>query len=292
MDIENCAQEAVLGRFMFREAYPLYDYRPRYRTASVVRTLIIINVAVFVALWFGSLGREGSLTAKLSDLLVGALALHPRKALLGGYIWQLVTYSFLHADVWHILFNMLALFWFGREMEAFLGKKSFLGLYLVGALVAGLAHSLVYVAAAEQRLVIGASGAVFAVLVLFACHFPNRHVLVFFVLPMKVKYFAALLIGLNLLMFGGRGRLDVAVLAHLGGAAYGFIYYRYRYVIESLPSMLIGRGEAVMDAWRGREMAKLRRLSEKAARGGLDSLSPKDRKFLLKMSDKLRGGGR
>ena len=281
-----------MRRYVYREAHPFHGYQPGYRSASVVRTLIVTNVVLFMLMFVLSRGADGTFFAKAYNLLIEALALHPRKALLGGYVWQLVTYSLLHGGLWHILFNMLALYWFGTEMEAFLGRKSFLGLYIVGAFVAGLVHSLVYVGAVQQRLVIGASGAVFAVLVLFACYFPNRHVLVFFFLPMKVKYFVALLIGANLLMFGGGGAPDIAVLAHLGGAAYGFLYYRYRYVIESLPSALMGRGESFVQAWQGREVAKLRRLSEKAARGGLDSLTPKERQFLLKMSDKLRGGGR
>ncbi len=273
-------KEAVLRRFTFREPYPFYDYRPTYRPQSVVRILIIINVALFVVTLFTHRAPEGS-------FLIRSLALHPEKALLGGYVWQLITYSFLHADFFHILFNMLVLFWFGREMEAFLGRRSFLGLYLVGAFVAGLAHSLAYVGATEPRPVVGASGAVFAVLVLFACYFPNRHVLVFFFLPMKIKYLVALLIGANL-MTALAGGSDVAVLAHLGGAAYGFIYYRYRYAIESLPLLLTRRSKSLAQAWRAREMTKLRKLSEKATRGGLDSLTPKERQFLLKMSDRLR----
>ena len=284
-------KEAVLRRFTFREPYPLYGYRPSYRVPSVVRTLIIINVGFFVVTLFTHRGAEGSSLAHVYNFFVRSLALHPQKALRGGYIWQFITYSFLHADFFHILFNMLVLFWFGREMEALLGRHSFLGLYLVGAFVAGLAHSLAYVGATEQRLVVGASGAVFAVLVLFACYFPNRYVLVFFFLPMKIKYLVALLIGANLMMASAGGS-DIAVLAHLGGAAYGFIYYRYRHVIESLPSMLAGRSKSLAQAWRAREMTKLRKLSEKATRGGLDSLTPKERQFLLKMSDKLRGGNR
>ena len=274
-------KEAVLRRFTFREPYPLYDYRPSYRVPSVVRTLIIINVALFVVTFFTHRAPEGS-------FLIRSLALHPSKALRSGHIWQLITYSFLHADFFHILFNMLVLFWFGREMEALLGRRSFLGLYLVGAFVAGLAHSLAYVGATEPRPVVGASGAVFAVLVLFACYFPNRYVLVFFFLPMKIKYLVALLIGANLMMAWAGGS-DIAVLAHLGGAAYGFIYYRYRYAIESLPSMLTRRSKSLAQAWRAREMTKLRKLSEKATRGGLDSLTPKERQFLLRMSDRLRG---
>ncbi len=275
-----------MRRYWQREPHHMYEYSVGYRPPSVLMWLIAINVAVFVLL-FGSEMLPGRARYAVARFVNG-LVLHPRKALLGGFIWQLVTYSFLHAGLWHLLLNMLQLYWFGREMEAFLGRRSFLGLYLVGAFAAGLAHSVVYARSPMPPAAVGASGAVFAILVLFACHFPNRYVYVMFLLPMKVKHLVLILIGVNLFYTFDKST-PVATLAHLGGAAYGYLYYRYRYAIESVPSAVMGKLGSVAGSSHERDWKKLRKLSEKASLGGLDSLTPRERQLLMKLSNKLRG---
>lgn len=278
-----------MRRYMAREPYHLYEYAVGFRPPKVLLTLVSINVAVFALMSLAEIGKATAPKLGLvSAALQEALALHPRKALLGGYVWQFVTYSVVHANFWHLLFNMLALYWFGREMEELLGRGRFLGLYLTGAFVAGLAHSLAELGTGGQSIVIGASGAVFAVLVLFACYFPNRYVYVFFLLPMKVKYLVAILIGVNLLMVLQAGSTGIAPLAHLGGAMYGFVYYRYRYAIEMVPSTAWGWITWSASAPHARTMRKLKELSDKAARNGMDSLTPREREYLVKMSDALR----
>jgi membrane associated rhomboid family serine protease len=274
-----------LRRYWHREPQHMYEYSVGYRPPSVLMWLIAINVAVFVLLLGSAMlpGRAGYAVARFVDGLV----LHPRKALLGGFIWQLVTYSFVHAGPLHLVLNMLMLYWFGREMEAFLGRRSFLGLYLVGAFVAGLAHSLAYVRSPIPPGAVGASGAVFAILVLFACHFPNRYVYFMLLLPMKVKYLVLIFIAINLI-YTGQGT-GIATLAHLGGAAYGYLYYRYRYAIESVPSAMMGKLGSLAGSSHERDWRRLRKLSEKASLGGLDSLTPRERRLLMRLSNKLRG---
>jgi len=280
------SQEVTLRRYVHREPYDLYEHSVGYRPSSVLMWLIVINAGVFVLLFGLDMLPERARYAM--SRFVGALVLHPRKALLGGFIWQLITYSFLHAGFWHVFMNMLQLYWFGREMEAFLGRRSFLGLYLMAAFVAGLAHAVAYVGSPRPPAAVGASGAVFAILVLFACHFPNRYVYVMFLLPMKVKHLVLILIGVNLYMTFNPDT-PIATLAHLGGAAYGYLYYRYRYAIESVPSAALGRLGSLAGSTHERDWKKLRKLSEKASLGGLDSLTPRERQLLMKLSNKLRG---
>ncbi len=145
-------------------------------------------------------------------------------------IWQFVTYMFLHdpGSIWHILFNMLALWMFGRDVEHEIGPYQFLKLYLLGGIVGGFFwlafnfHSTSYV--------IGASGAVLAVCIAFATLFPERPItiLLFFLLPltMKAKYWAWATVAL--VAYGCfRVTGNVADLAHLGGIVVGYLYVKW-----------------------------------------------------------------
>jgi membrane associated rhomboid family serine protease len=145
-------------------------------------------------------------------------------------VWQLVTYQFLHGDIMHIFFNMFALWMFGVEIENMWGSKRFLTFYLVCGIGAGLLHIfLTPVLAGTLAPTIGASGAVYGVLIAFAMLFPDRYIFIYFLLPVKAKYLIAFYIILEFMSVGSASY--VAHLAHLGGALFGFImvlYYRRR----------------------------------------------------------------
>lgn len=193
-------------------------------TGRILWTLLWINIVIYVIQIVS--GARGGLT----DLL----SLDPDKVLGHFQIWRLLTYGFCHSpgDVLHIVFNMLFLFWFGTELERMYGEKEFLRFYLTAIVVSGLVFLGLAAILRDGRPSIGASGAVMAVLVLYAIYYPRRTILVFFVFPVEVRWIviAYLIFDLHpvLLALGGAPQRDgVAHAAHLGGLLYGYLYYHF-----------------------------------------------------------------
>jgi membrane associated rhomboid family serine protease len=153
-----------------------------------------------------------------------------------GRVWSLLSYTFVHEGILHVLGNALALYFLGRELIPMIGEKRFGWLYVLSALAGGLLWFAVNFNHAGS-LLIGASATVCAFLVLFACFFPNREItlLVFFVLPvtLKPKYLAAIVAIVDLFGFlfgelpGGRFDFGIAHSAHLGGMVVGLLYYHF-----------------------------------------------------------------
>ncbi|OQX88992.1 hypothetical protein B6D60_00345 [candidate division KSB1 bacterium 4484_87] len=177
-----------------------------------VKYLIIANAGAFVLqLLFG-------------EKFVFFFGLHPALLWHRFFVWQLVTYLFLHGGFLHIFFNMLMLWLFGVDVEQRWGTKEFLRYYLVCGVGAGLFHLIFHSSA-----VIGASGAIYGVLIAFVLLYPDRK-LFFFPFPifLKAKYWALIFVGISLL-FGISGGGNIAHFAHLGGMAIGFIYFKIRF---------------------------------------------------------------
>lgn len=179
---------------------------------QLTRLLIICNVAAFFAELF------------LGDLLIGNFGLWPLPAPGGGSYpsfmpWQIVTYSFLHGGIGHLLFNMFALYMFGGELEYFLGSRRFFSLYFISVISAAAMQLLVSIAAdGPPQATIGASGGVFGLLLAFGLFFPRRTlVLLIPPIPMPAWLFVTLygLLELVLGVFGSGG--GIAHFAHLGG---------------------------------------------------------------------------
>ena len=265
---------------------PYHTYRIAPSLSPVVRNLIIVNIAVFflqfVILKFARFD------------IATILALRPDQLLRKFWVWQLVTYGFLHSPylLLHIIFNLLFLYWFGRDVEARLQSKRFLLFYLTAVAFAGLVFCVVHYAhhrATGSHLdrVIGASGGIMAVMVAYAIYFPNRTVLFFFLFPMKVRTLVILMVGLDayyaVMHIGG----GVANLAHLGGAAYGFLFLRYGAGVEARLARLLHR-VAEKPAQKGRDDKMLDHILEKVHRQGIHRLSRRERRFLKRESKKRR----
>jgi len=144
-----------------------------------------------------------------------------------GFVWQPLTYMFLHAGLFHLLCNLLGLWFLGQEVELFIGRKHFTWLYLLGGLAgAGLWLFFNF----RAGFVIGASAAVLAVVIAFATLFPDRELtfLLWFIIPvrLKAKYIALFLIVLDIVPLLEQAHSQVAHLAHLGGAALGYFYIK------------------------------------------------------------------
>jgi membrane associated rhomboid family serine protease len=138
-------------------------------------------------------------------------------------VWQLITYQFMHGGFTHILFNMFALWMFGIEIENLWGSKKFIYYYLLCGVVAGLFQ--IFLTPLLTGLVgptIGASGAIYGVLIAFGVLFPNRYIFLYFFIPVKAKYLITFLILIE--FFAISPGSNIAHLAHLGGALAGFIY--------------------------------------------------------------------
>ena len=195
-----------------------------FPTSSVVIQLIIANVAIFIL-------QNILHTAFSSVALEKFFALSPA-TFFSGYIWTLITYSFLHGSLIHILFNMLVLYFIGKHVEPVLGSRRFLGLYFASVICGGLFWLLFHWN--TPGLVVGASAASIGTLICFCALYPNQQItfLLFFVLPvtLKPKWLAAIVIGIESFGFlfnelSGRGSSPVAYSAHLGGALGGYLYF-------------------------------------------------------------------
>lgn len=138
-------------------------------------------------------------------------------------IWQLFTYQFMHADFTHIFFNMLMLWMFGMEIENLWGSKKFLVFYLTAGIVGALFQLILSpLFGSFGAPTIGASGAVYGVMVAFAMFFPDRYIFVYFLIPVKAKYLIAFTIIIEFMMVGEAS--FIAHMVHLGGAFSGFLF--------------------------------------------------------------------
>lgn len=191
----------------------------------VIKNLLIINVAVFFVQILGSeIIVSGDMA--LSQVLIKYFALIPIGVFSDTtfYPWQLITYQFMHGGFGHIFFNMFALWMFGMEIENMWGAKKFLTFYLLSGVVAGLCHLFISpLLGAAPAPTIGASGAVYAVLIGFALFFPERYIFLYFLIPIKAKYLIGFLIVFEFLAINS-AHSNIAHLAHLGGALTGFLF--------------------------------------------------------------------
>ncbi len=158
------------------------------------------------------------------DLFHRYLGLVPAYVWGKGYIWQLVTYMFLHGGLWHILMNMFILWMFGSELERTWGSREFLKFYFIAGIGAGIINVAFAAFRPDMAMIpiIGASGAIYGLLVAYAMLFPERYVYVYFMIPVKVKYLVIFMVALE--FFSTYQPDGVAHFAHLGGAAVGFLF--------------------------------------------------------------------
>src|SRR6516165_1948007 len=185
-----------------------------------VKWLLIINTAMFLLTYLG-----GPAVNNQARLLLGLRAEAVVHILM---VWQVVTYMFLHAGITHILFNMLALWMFGSMLEQDWGTRRFLKYYFLCGIAAGVCVLVVNVAIGDWYTpTIGASGAIFGLLVAFGVMYPNQTVLMNFLFPIKAKYMVMIYAGIELLMTFGPNT-GVSTIAHLGGMAFGYVYLKGR----------------------------------------------------------------
>jgi membrane associated rhomboid family serine protease len=209
-----------------------------FSVTPMVKKLLVANAAVFLLTLVIGEGR-----------LFDWFALQPGRILVRP--WGIGTYMFLHAGVWHILMNMLVLFFFGPPLEARWGEREFLRFYLVGGL-GGAALSFLFM----PQMVVGASAAIYAVMLAFALNWPNAPIYIYGIFPVKAKWLVGFLFVLTVLGTFGSSGSGTAHFAHLGGILAAFAYLKAD--------------------WRpGSALARIRRNVPGAAGGKSGSRSPR-----------------
>ena len=208
------------GRYPAGSGFSSFSFGPG-PLSPAIKLLIVANVVAFVA------------DMVVPDqLLRRTLGLAPRDVIEGLRLWQPITYMFLHGGIFHILFNMLALWMFGVELERMWGSRFFTKYYFVtgvGAAATTLLLSFVpgsFGAQLYYSLTIGASGAVYGLLLAYALYFPNRPIYMYMVFPIPAKYFVMIIGAISLLSSMGGPGGGVAHTAHLGGLVVGYLYLK------------------------------------------------------------------
>ncbi|QDV07131.1 Rhomboid family protein [Planctomycetes bacterium Poly30] len=268
-----------------------YGSQPRMQLAlppltEWVKKLMIANAGIFLALFllgFFSLGAQNA--------VIDFLGINPGmwRSFIPA-IWQPVTYAFLHdtQGLGHLLYNMLGLFFFGTMLESMIGGRRFIFFYLTAAVVGALLQLGFMLAIGRDTATIGASGAVMGLIVAAATLQPHAQVLFIFI-PLKLWVMASILVAIDvfpLLLELQRGLPPgrIAHMVHIGGAAYGFLAVKRRWIWKD-PIAVIERRRAVADTERRiSDDARIDQLLAKISREGLGSLSRSEKTFLNKRS--------
>jgi membrane associated rhomboid family serine protease len=186
--------------------------------STALKAIIAANVLMFVITSF-------------ADSLIPRLGLVPAFVIHNLWVWQIATYMFLHGGIFHIAFNMLALWMFGTELERIWGTPYFLKFYFVTGIGAGALTVLVsllpfeFAQQLQRSIVIGASGAIYGLLLAYAMYFPDRQVYMYFVFPIPVKIFVAIM-GAIALFSSLNEAGGVANATHLGGLLVAYLFLR------------------------------------------------------------------
>lgn len=274
--------------------------RGYFNMPVAIRVLITINVVVFL---LQALGGQ-----TFNRLLVDGFAFYPEWQTALFQPWRLVTYMFLHASGFHLLFNMLWLWWMGRAVEETLGPRTFTVLFL-GSGIGGAMLDVLLAQVFGIAYVIGASGAVFGVMVAFAMLFPTAPIMLFLLPPIQARYLVAGMIALNILLLNGDD--SVAQAVHLGGAGMGYLLMRWQqqglhlgawlepverfwYRLKSVYGGTGSKGAkksnlysvSDVEIMEEEEATELDEILEKISREGYDGLTKEEKKKLFELSKK------
>jgi membrane associated rhomboid family serine protease len=252
-----------------------FKYLPR-----PMQAIMLINLAVYLLAFFG-MGYD--------ILRYGAFI--PSYAY---DLWRFLSYAFVHFSFWHILFNMLMFWMFAAEVCKTLGEKNFIALYLISAVFAAVFSLPFYIfGIMGNSPIVGASGALFGVMVAYSFLFPERTILMFFIIPIKIKYAIWIFIAISLFM--ARSGDGIAHYTHLGGIISGYLFMLALYKkpkIQETFSREFFKEQAQKnkpkeplegELYRGNSNVKEERLNEileKINHSGLQSLNQEERDYL------------
>jgi membrane associated rhomboid family serine protease len=256
-----------------------------------IKGLIIANVAGFIV-------------AKLvgASVINDMFGLVPQHLVFDRYVWQPITYLFIHGNIWHLIFNLFALWMFGMPVEAQWGESEFLKYYFLCGLGAALTSTALGVHSTVP--VIGASGPVYGLLVAFAMLYPDAVVYLYFLIPVKAAHMAILFGALEFFAGATGATPGIARFAHLGGMVTGYLYIRWWWVwkinakslakgimhrdVEEVPVRPQAKRTArmVMNDGNTDPMADVDRILDKILASGLESLTDDERELMKRYSQK------
>jgi membrane associated rhomboid family serine protease len=288
------------------------DIKNTFRNGSSLTRLIYINIAVFILLTIfdvvGFLVRNPEISDQVLNLVsvpssVGALLLRP---------WTIITYMFVHKDIWHIIFNMLWLYWFGVIFLEYLDQRKLVAVYILG----GISGAIVYILSfnifpafsgmVAESVAIGASASVMAIVIAIASYVPDYSVRLILIGPVKIKYMALAIFVLTSVMdfsvnSGGK-------LAHMGGALFGYLYTinlrkgrdiskRFNMAADFLATIFKPRKklkvthkkpatEYEYNKIKAEQQVRINSILDKISKGGYDSLTKEEKETLFKESQK------
>jgi len=287
------------------------NIKGQIKSADTLQRIILVNVVVYIGfaivravmkLFMSSLDGYFIPSQWLAvPAYIPALLLKP---------WTLVTYMFYHEEFFHILFNMLWLFWMGKIFQEYLGNKKLFSTYILGGISGAILYILAYnffplfSESVRYSFALGASAGVLAITVATATLLPDYRIGIMFIGPVALKYIAIVTVFLDLISVSGSNA--GGHIAHLGGAMFGFFYVRqlrqgrdlakwFNNFIDSIATMFSGRGRMKVKYKRtvpdeefvSGKKAKQERTDEildKISKSGYGSLTNEEREFLFKSS--------
>lgn len=248
-----------------------------YKLTSGVKNLIIINSIIYLLQLF------------FLNQFINIIGLIPALVFKKLMLWQLITYMFLHGNIFHIVFNMLALWMFGSPIEAKWGTKKFVRYYFLCGIGGGITTCLLCPTSTTPS--IGASAGIFGLLVAYGMMFPNNIVLLFGLFPMPARYFVILFGIIELLACIPYTPDGIGHFAHLGGMVVGYLYLknilnwnRITKGIEKREKEVVTKGKVDISLIKQRVDVLLDKISSE----GIDSLSEEEQDFLKKASSFLQ----
>jgi len=295
---------------MFNSIYD--DFKNTFRFGNMINKIILVNVVVFILI---KLINVFDFNSGFSSLLIRKLSLmaDPLKELFQP--WSIISHMFLHVGFWHILWNMLLLYWFGRIVGDLLGDHRVLPLYLLGGFCGGIMFILwanIAPGASDMAFAYGASAAVWAIIMATTMLAPDYIFHLLLIGPVRIKYIALAMFLMDLISTGNNTNTG-GFFGHMGGALFG-IYFVYmlrkgRELTAGLQSVLDGigqwssgnqrrartprstfkiiRNEEPKKKDRSRdEQSELDRILEKISKSGMESLSSEEKDFLFQVSKK------
>jgi membrane associated rhomboid family serine protease len=288
------------------------DIKKTFSNGSYLTRLIYINITVFILITIagviGFLLNNPAISEKALDIFsvpasLNALLIRP---------WTIITYMFTHKDVWHILFNLLWLYWFGKIFLEYLDQKKLLAVYLLGGISGAVLYIIsfnifpAFTGVVAESVAIGASASVLAIVIASAAYVPDYTVALFLFGRVKIKYLAlAIFIFTSVMDFsvnsGGK-------LAHIGGAFFGYVYIinlrkghdigkGFNKVIDLIATIFKPRKklkvthrkaatEYEYNKIKAEHQGRINHILDKISKGGYDSLTKEEKEVLFKESQK------
>jgi membrane associated rhomboid family serine protease len=288
------------------------DIKNTFRNGSSLIRFIYINIAVFILITLSAAVGFLLNNPEISDKVLNLLSVPSSVRILVLKPWTLITYMFVHKDIWHILFNMLWLYWFGIIFLEYLDQRKLVAVYLLGGISGAIVYILsfnifpAFTGIVADSVAIGASASVMAIVIAIAAYVPDYTVHLFFFGRVKIKYMALAIFILTSVMdfsvnSGGK-------LAHMGGALFGYLYTlnlrqgrdiakRFNKVIDVLANIFkpgkklkVTHKKPVTEyeynKIKTEQQVRINSILDKISKGGYDSLTKEEKETLFKESQK------